>query len=327
MNRTLISGVSGLLGTHLARKLSEKDLVVGMSRDTLPSKWLDEALAKTLMVRGDVTDFDLVRRVISEYQIDTVIHLAALASVKIANADPRTTYMTNVMGTVNVLDACRQMNVRTALVMNTDKIFGQVNDATVTSPILYAGPYETSKSCSFLIGESYRDFYNMNILLPVATNMYGFDEFNDRIVPNVIRQCLKGERPYIYKEKDIVRQYIYVEDIVDALLFILDSYGGAVRFIHHNKPNYESFEYPANLYQRYNVFNIAGEAKTQAQVVLEILRHFPNLAPRYIEGERTKEVLYETIKMTEFGWNPHTTFEDGIAKTIELFRKYEQNAY
>ena len=312
--RICVTGATGLLGSHLAKELSKEHFVVGMSRDVLPSKWLDEALKKTILVRGDVRDFDFVRRVVSEYQIDTVFHLAALASVQIANVDPRTAYMNNVIGTVNVLDACRQLNVKTTIVMITDKIYGQVNDATELSPVLYAGPYETSKSCSFLIGESYRDFYGMNILLPVATNMYGFDEFNDRIVPNVIRQCLRNMQPIVYPTR-IVRQYIYVEDVVDALLFIVDRY--------QNKPTSKSPEYPANLYQRQNVFNIAGETKTQEEVVMEILKHFPEWkAPYYVGGERTKELMYETIKMTDFGWKPQTTFEDGIAKTIELFRKY-----
>ena len=295
--------------------------MVGMSRDALPSKWLDEALKTTILVRGDVKDFDFVRRAVSEYQIDTVFHLAALASVQIANVDPRTAYMNNVIGTVNVLDACRQLKVKTTIMMNTDKIYGQVKDATAISPVLYAGPYETSKSCSFLIAESYRDFYGMNILLPVATNMYGFDEFNDRIVPNVIRQCMRNERPFVYQTR-IVRQYIYVEDIVDALLYIVSRHGSEVHIIHQNKPTNRSLEYPLNLYQRQNVFNIAGETKTQEEVVLEILKHFPDLTPIRIEGERTKELMYETIKMTDFGWKPQTTFEDGIAKTIELFRKY-----
>ena len=323
--RVLVTGATGLLGSHICRRLGDTDFVVAMVRDRLPSRWLNEALQNCVVVQGDIRDFPFVRRVISEYQIDTVLHLAALASVKIANSDPMTAYEVNVMGTVNVLEACRQMNVKTTLVMQTDKIFGQVKEATATSPILYAGPYETSKSCSFLICESYRDLYGMNILLPIATNMYGFDEFNDRIVPNVIRQCLKGERPYIYKEKDIVRQYIYVEDVVDALLFILNRYGGhhGVRIIHNNKPMYESLEYPANLYQRQNVFNIAGETKTQEQVVLEIMKHFPDLTPRYIEGQRTQEVLFETMELTDFGYVPKTSFADGIKQTIELFKKYE----
>lgn len=321
--RVLITGATGLLGSHICRRLKDTDFVVAMVRDALPSRWLGEALQNCVGVRGDVRDFPFVRRVISEYQVDTVIHLAALASVKIANIDPMTAYEVNVMGTVNILEACRQLNIKRILMLETDKVYGQVMEATATSPILYAGPYETSKSCSFLIGESYRDFYNMNILLPVTTNMYGFDEFNDRIVPNVIRQCLRNERPYIYKEKNIVRQYIYVEDVVDALLYILNRYASEVRIIHHNTPPLESLEYPANLYKRNNVFNIAGETKTQEQVVLEILEHFPDLTPHYIEGERTKEVAYETIKMTDFGYVPKTSFADGIKRTIELFKKYE----
>jgi len=109
----LITGATGFIGSHLVReysKLGEK--VVAVVHDTpVWTKWLTEALSGAVLVQGDVRDFRFLMRVINQYSVDTVVHLAAQAIVKRAHRDPINTYDINVMGTVKVLEACRQLGV------------------------------------------------------------------------------------------------------------------------------------------------------------------------------------------------------------------------
>lgn len=310
--RIFVTGASGFLGSHLCNKL-RNEFTVGLVRDRLPSRWLDEALANTVLVRGDLRDIDVLRRAVSQYGIDTVIHLGALASVKSANADPLSTYETNFMGTVNVLEVCRQLKIPKVLILQSDKVFGQAIGATEKSPFLYAGPYETSKAAQALMIESYRDFYNLDVIMPITSNMYGYDEWSDRIVPNVIRAALRGEQPKVFSgSMKVRRQYIYVEDVVDAILFLLKTYS-----------RHWDGGYPWNLYKREGVYTIPGETLTQEDVVREILKSFPGLEPQYVDEKRTRELESTTMELSEFGWKPQVPFEGGIEETVRLFKKYQ----
>jgi nucleoside-diphosphate-sugar epimerase len=97
MARILITGGAGFIGSHLAKKLSESNRVVILQRDIIPNQWLAEALDKCVLVHGDILDQPLLRRIISDYNIDHVYHLAAQAVVCAANKDPYTTFNVNVM--------------------------------------------------------------------------------------------------------------------------------------------------------------------------------------------------------------------------------------
>ena len=103
-----MTGGAGFIGSHLAKKLSETNQVIILQRDISPNPWLVEALDKCILVHGDILDQNLLRRIISDYRIDQIYHLAAQAVICAANKDPYTTFNVNVMGTVNLLEAIRQ---------------------------------------------------------------------------------------------------------------------------------------------------------------------------------------------------------------------------
>jgi len=128
MENILITGVSGFIGANLAKRLQDHYNVVGIVRDWMPFgplKWLDVEIT---LVRGDVRNFRLLTRVRSTYAIDTVFHLAAQSEVKKALKDPISTFESNIMGTANVLEACRTVGgVKAILVASTDKVYGEVS--------------------------------------------------------------------------------------------------------------------------------------------------------------------------------------------------------
>jgi len=125
MSKILITGGAGFIGSHLTKKLSENNKVIILQRDIVPNLWLAEALDKCILVHGDILDQSLLRRIISDYSIDQIYHLAAQAVVCAANKDPYTTFNVNVMGTVNLLEAVRTVKPNIpVLIQSTDKVMG-----------------------------------------------------------------------------------------------------------------------------------------------------------------------------------------------------------
>jgi len=301
--RVFVTGGSGFIGSHLINELKSENDVVVLVRD-IPSplspwgKWVYEAFKGCTIVLGDVLNARLLRRVLAEYRVEHVYHLAAQAVVSTALKDPLGTFQTNVLGTVNVLEACRQIGVDRVLIMSTDKVYGNRMDAVETDPLISTGIYETSKACEDLVAQAFNHAYALNVLVPRACNSYGLD-FSPRIISNTIRACLRGESPIIFEEEKTLRQYIYVEDLCHAL----------IRLMRHTPYR--------------GVYNITTpDIFNQEQVVKTILKLFPDLKPRYVKREVPLEIYSQSMICSDFGWKPRYSFGEGIKVTIEAFKRY-----
>jgi len=295
----LISGASGFVGSHLARCLvSQGEKVVSLVHDCVGwNKWIQESLKSTVRVSGDIRDIHLLERVLNHYEVDTVYHLAAQSIVKHAYKDPINTYDVNVMGTVKLLEACRQLDVERVLVQSTDKVFGNKRGANVDDQFIPTEPYGTSKICVDVAAQSFALTYGMNVIVTRCCNIYGYD-WNNRIVPNTIRACLRGESPIIFKDEKSERQYLYIDDATDSFINIMK---GKYRFSG-------------------NIVHVATpEVKNQEEVVLEVLKHFPSLKPQYVEKPKLKEIAVQS--MIPALPLEYTTFEEGIELTINAFRR------
>lgn len=298
----LVTGATGFIGSHLCNRMDkQRNRVVILVRDILPSPWstwLSDALEGCTVVKGSILNAKLLRRVLAEYDIEHVFHLAAQALVSTALKDPTTTFEANVMGTVHLLEACRQLDVERIYVMSTDKIYGNRMEAKENDPLISTGIYETSKSCQDLVAQAFLKTYDPHIVIGRSCNAYGYD-LSPRIVPNTIRACMLGESPVIYEGEETLRQYIYVEDLCEAILHLMkhSPYRG--------------------------VYNIAtNDILTQEQVVKTICRFFP-VSPRYVKREKPiHEIKSQSMICSEFGWKAHYNFEEGIKETIEAFKKY-----
>ena len=299
--RAFITGVSGFIGSHLAKHLTDRgEFVVGLMRDSVPLAWTRHALEKTNIVYGDLSDLNLLRRVLVDYNIDTVFHLGSVAIVKKAQKDPVDTFSTNVMGTVNLLEACRQVGLRKRILVHiTDKIYGNTLDADVFSPYKPLEVYSASKVCQDVVAQSYETAYDMEVLRTRSCNVFGLD-YNDRIIPNTIRAALSGKRPVIYEGENTMRQYIYIDDLLSAFHALMET-------------------------GRYGPWNIATDIiLSQSQVVEEILRHprFAGIEPERVKRVAPQEISRQSIRCSEFLWRPKFSFREGIDATVEGFEKW-----
>ena len=297
-----ITGGSGFIGSHLVHFLSkENHRVISLIRDLLPNSWLSVALKDAVQVRGSLNNFALLKRVLNEYEIKQVYHLGAQAIVTTAKNDPINTFDTNVMGTVNLLEASRQLDVSQIVVLITDKIFGNRMNAREYDPYDAVDMYSTSKICQDLVCDSYARSYGMQIARVRACNQYGLD-YNHRIIPNTIRACLEDKSPVIYKgEEESKRQYMYVEDLVSGLDWIMKlGYKGA--------------------------FNLATQdVLTQEEVVLKILelKEFEGIKPTYIQRTKPQQAEAQSLKQSDLGsWKPLYNFDRGIRETLNRYLKF-----
>ena len=302
----LVTGSSGFIGSHLVKKLKQEHRVVALIHDDVPSRWLDEVYEGTIKVKGDIRDQGLVRRILNQYDVTEVFHLAALAKVKQAYKDPVNVCDINIMGTVSILEACRQLEVKKVAVMITDKVYGEKMGATEEDRLQSSEPYATSKACAQFLAESYRNTYGMDILMPHSCNAFGLDLQSNRLFTNTIKDCLRGISPTVYKNDKSVREYIYIEDLVAVLKELMYPYKSEDPILGSG------------------IYNIStGWVFNQQEIVHKILERFPKLSPRYIDAELPKQIQAQTMKSVILGWKPTWTLDDAIDKTIELFKLYE----
>lgn len=302
VTRVLITGASGFIGSHLTKKLADdRNEVVVLYRDAVPSLWLEEALENCVKVRGDIRNLELLKRVVNEYEIEHVYHLAGETIVGRAYRDPINTFETNLTGTLNMLEVCRQLDVKQVLVQSTDKVYGAREEAREEDRLVPLEPYNTSKICQDYLARCYVETYGMKVAIPRCCNVYGYDRAS-RIVPNIIRSCLREDPPVLYAgEEETTRQYIYVGDTCNALTFIM-------------KKNWIG---PINVG--------TNDVLTQAQVVRRICQHF-GIHERLVERQKTfKQISKQSMNWSRFrtlGWGPQFTFDEGIKLTIEAFKRY-----
>ena len=209
---TLVTGATGLVGGWLVRRLLERGAdVVCLVRDWVPQSLLiGEALVtRVKLVRGDVRDQALLERVLGEYEVDTVIHLAAQTIVGIANRNPVSTFETNIGGTWSLLEACRRSPlVKQIVLASSDKAYGSHERLPYeeTAPLEGRHPYDVSKSAADLVAQSYAVTYGMPIAITRCGNFYGGGDLNwNRIVPGTTRSVIQGERPIIRSDGSYVR--------------------------------------------------------------------------------------------------------------------------
>ncbi len=297
---TLVTGATGLIGTHLVSELKKEEKVICYAHTPPIGQFQKEALDGTVVINGDIRDYRSLKRVMSRYYVDKVYHLAALAEVKSAFKDPIGVYDVNVMGCVKVLEAARTVGVDKTLVLITDKVYGEKLGAVETDVLHASEPYGTSKVCQQYICQSYAETYGMHIVTPHSCNVFGYDPYSNRIFPNVIKKCLKGDAPRIWANDKSIREYIYTEDVVSALMYCMGYYTGSINistgWVHDNK-----------------------------NIVEEIAKHF-DLTPilTYPENIPT-QIQEQTMSSDRYNFIPAWSFEDAVERTVADFIKYQED--
>jgi len=228
--RVFVTGATGFLGANLVTRLvKEQAAVVCLQRDAVQPNSFDlfGLRDKVTVVHGDVQDLSLLQRILNEYEIDSVFHLAAQAIVGAANRSPISTFETNVRGTYMLLEACRlSPSVKRVVVASSDKAYGSNTTLPYREdfPLQGTFPYDVSKSCTDLLARSYALTYDLPVVVTRSANIYGPGDINlSRIIPGTIVAVLKNESPIIRSDGTPLREFIFVDDVVSAYLTLAEN--------------------------------------------------------------------------------------------------------
>src|SRR5215470_17177111 len=233
--RVLVTGATGIVGSALTRRLLDAGAyVVVLVRDWDPQSELVRTgdIRRTSVVNGRLEDYDTLERAINEHEIETVFHLGAQPIVTTAFRNPLPTFEANIRGTYNLLEACRvhRSLVSSVIVASSDKAYGDAPSLPYTEdmPVNGRHPYDVSKSCTDLLAMAYAQSYDLPAVVARCGNIYGGGDLNwSPIVPGTIRSLWRGERPIIRSNGLFTRDYIYVQDVVDAYLALAPRAGDA----------------------------------------------------------------------------------------------------
>jgi CDP-glucose 4,6-dehydratase len=312
---TFVTGGTGLVGNWLVRRLIEAGAdVTCLVRDWVPQSELVRTglIEKVNVVRGDVRDREVLERTLGEYEIDTVIHLAAQTIVSIANRNPVSTFETNITGTWNLLEACRRSpRVKQIVVASSDKAYGdqEILPYNEKTPLQGQHPYDVSKSAADLLAATYAVTYELPVAITRCGNFYGGGDLNwNRIIPGTIRSILRGQRPLIRSDGNYVRDYFYVEDGAAAYMLL------AEQLALHPELKGEAF-------------NFSNEIQiTVIQIVQKILNLMGvNLEP-HILNEASNEIRHQYLSAEKackvLNWHPLFTLDLGLEKTIIWYKDF-----
>ena len=316
---TLVTGATGLLGGWLVRRLLDLEAdVICLIRDWVPQSELVSAglIERTKVVRGDIRDQAMLERTLGEYEVDSVIHLAAQTIVGIANRNPVSTYETNVGGTWALLEACRRTpTIRQIAIASSDKAYGSHDQLPYDEAAALQGrhPYDVSKSAADLIAQSYATTFGLPVVITRCGNFYGGGDLNwNRVVPGTIRSVLRGQRPVIRSDGKYVRDYFYVEDGAATYTLLVE------RLAQDRALQGESF-------------NFSNETPTTVLALVEkILQGMGSDLEPEIRNEAVNEIREQYLSAAKarrmLQWKPVFTLDQGLRLTIDWYRTMFEKA-
>jgi len=317
---TFVTGGTGLVGNWLVRRLLEAGAdVVCLVRDWVPQSELVRSglIERVKVVRGNVRDREVLERVLGEFEIDTVLHLAAQTIVTIANRNPLSTFETNIAGTWNLLEACRRSpRVKQIVLASSDKAYGDQDILPYDEKMPLQGkhPYDVSKSAADLIATTYAVSYDLPVAITRCGNFYGGGDLNwNRIIPGTIRSVVRGQRPVIRSDGQYVRDYFYVEDGAAAYMLLAEQLAA--------RPELKG-----------QAFNFSNEIQvTVSQIVERILTLMDSELEPDVRNEVSNEIRHQYLSAekarTILNWQALFTLDESLAKTIEWYREFFENEH
>lgn len=312
-----ITGATGLLGSWLTKLMIDEGAnVTCLNRDLTPrsivwssSSEFNYIKDKLTVVHGCLEDYQLLERILNEYEIEVVFHLGAQTIVGVANRNPLSTFESNIKGTYNLLEACRRNRetIKSIVVASSDKAYGIQEKLPYdeSTPLRGTHPYDVSKSCADLLSYTYYHTYGMPVCVTRCGNLFGPGDLNfNRIVPGTIRSILHGERPLIRSDGSYIRDYFYVKD-------------GAFAYKHLVENMYEQ--------------DIAGESfnfSNEIQLtVLGLVEKILNIMGSSLEpdilGKASNEIKHQYLSARKaheiLKWHPRYTLEESLKETVEWY--------
>jgi len=311
-----VTGASGFVGANLVAELVTRGAnVICLQRDETQPNSLDllGLRDKVTVIRGSVDDLPLMSRILNEYDVDAVFHLAAQALVGAANRSPVSTFESNIRGTYLLLEACRQSStVKRVVVASSDKAYGSHTDLPYSEDFKLNAvfPYDVSKACTDLISQSFAHTFGLPVTVTRSANIYGPADANlSRIIPGTILSVQKGERPIIRSDGTPVRDFIFTEDIVGGYLLLAENIETAMG----EAFNFGSGEPVSMLDLVKKMVRLMGKENELEPEILLQTKIANEIDAQYLASDKVR---------TRYGWTPNVSLDEGLSRTIDWYRSH-----
>ena len=320
----LITGGAGFIGSHLVRLFVKKYpdyQIVNLDKLTYAGNLENlsdiEKSPNYIFEKGDIVDLIFIQKLFTKYDFDGVIHLAAESHVDRSIKDPLAFIMTNIIGTVNLLNAFKESckkntNNKLFYHVSTDEVYGSLGDqGFFTEDTSYdpQSPYSSSKASSDHFVRSYGNTYDIPFVMSNCSNNYGPNQFPEKLIPLFINNIVNNQPLPVYGNGDFTRDWLYVVDHVEAIdiIFHKGSLGETYNIGGLNEwKNIELIKVLCN-----KMDDALGNKLGTAERLITYVKDRPGHDKRYaIDASKLKK---------ELGWEPSLQFEVGLVKTIEWY--------
>ena len=306
-----ITGGAGFIGSHLIERIIENNKVTvfdNLSRNALEKTNFKNHKNLTI-VEGDVLNQSQIEEAIKNQ--DIAIHMAAIAGVGTVVSKPSTTLKINLLGTYNLLEACKKNNVKKAIVFSTSEVYGPNVYEADESGFTTLGPigkprwvYAMSKLASEFFAESYYREYGIKFTSLRPFNVYGPGQIGEGAIHNFIVKAIKNEPLIVHQPGNQIRSWCYIDDMTDSLELVLTNPKAEGEVFNIGNPQSTS----TTLQTAETVMRLAS---SKSKIEFKELQ-YPEVNIRIPSIEKAKRVL---------GFTPKVGFEEGIKRTIEWYRR------
>lgn len=331
--KLLVTGGAGFIGSNLIRHIIDRPEITQLvNLDCLTYAGHPENLsdlaghAKYAFERVDLRDKNGVVEVIRRHEITHVMHLAAESHVDRSISGPGDFIHTNVVGTFNLLEGCRDYWTSQGLAshqrdfrfhhISTDEVYGSLGPAgffTEQTPYSPNSPYSASKAASDHLVRAYGHTYGLPVVVTNCSNNYGPYQFPEKLIPVVIQSLLARKPIPVYGDGMNVRDWLYVRDHAEALWQVLTRGGSGETYNiggHNEWANLRMVELMCDLFDE-----LAPQSGGQSRRLITFVKDRPGHDRRYaIDATKIKR---------ELGWSPAHTFERGIRETIQWYLDHQ----
>lgn len=319
----LVTGGSGFIASHLVDRLIKLGYFV-INIDKLDYCSYDNT--KNInncykFIHGNIANKELISFILNEYSIETIFHLAAQTHVDNSFYNSIQFTYDNIIGTHNLLECVREYNnvqnskkegekypIQKFIHMSTDEVYGEVKEGDdickENSLLKPTNPYSATKASAELLASSYYYSFKLPIVIIRCNNVFGPRQYPEKVIPAFIHNLLNNEKCYIHGEGKTERHFIYIENVIDAILTI---------------------------YSKGNINEIYNIANTECYKIIDLAKllikklHNTDKFNDYIEFIPDRNFndfryLINSEKLENLGWNPKINFEEGIKRTIQSFK-------
>ena len=310
MKNILVTGGCGFIGSHFVNRLiKDKNLKI-VNIDCMnycsSKNNVENGHENYIFIKGNIKNEELIYEIFKSYEIDTIVHFAAQSHVDNSFINSFVYTMDNIVGTHTLIECIRNTPAITKFIhISTDEVYGDFGDhkKKENSVLCPTNPYAATKAAAELLVQSYYHSYNLPAMIVRSNNVYGPKQYLEKVIPKFITCIQSGKKCTIHGTGKNKRAFLYVNDIVDAILLILNN--GVIG----------------------EIYNVGSDHEISINELLEIIRQ--KLCPDksideiriFVEDRPYNDKRYYVCdeKLKSLGWKQNVSFEEGLDKTIKWY--------